>query len=684
MEQPESFANGSFPVRRQLNQYPLRGKRLQQDAKIVGFHLEERYQKKAQHGTTRWKVCEDDEDGALDVLLHPKVHPALKELLPQIRHNMIEEANAAGNGFEDENIASIAQVLSYNSSLTLLSLGNNRMTDISCFSVVDSLAGNKTLMQLKLEFNQITDEGAAVIANSLLADDASGLTVLSLQYNLITDKCTEELAAALHTNKTLLSLLVGGNKIGDEGGYRLTDTLQYNGVLKVINLVGCDRVSKKCQNALQKVLDMPIHQRVLDHSCIPPAQVAEEEEEEEVEEVEPKNPLLQKMLTEIRADDPALTKVKLHGQDLDDEECTHLCNALQTNSTITSLSLGGNAIGDEGATALASALRFNHSISTIWLGNNLIGDEGAAELGDALLTNSTLSVLSLHNNKIGDKGAREFLKALGHEVREQSWAQKTENFEGDDGGGDENKDENGRSGGGGKIAANTYSNAGLVHIEDGPGMTSQCMLEMLNLHGNLVRPALQSLLQEVAEISIYEEEEEYNAAKPPALQLQMASSAGTSGDPDGGSSARRSSTPKRRLQQAQQFDSSLRDEEDDKQAESKEDDKQAESKEEGRQAENKESDRHTQSKEEGMQAENKEEGKVGLSESKQAESMEAQAIRDEATWADNERLEMMQDAKDMNDIEAEKAMQAARFGEHEDEETGAIREEKERRLFADI
>jgi hypothetical protein len=326
----ESPGNGSFAVRRQLNQYPLRGKTVQHDAKIVGFHLEERYQKKAQHGTTRWKLCEDDGDGALDELLNVKVHPALKEMLPQIRHNMIEEANAAGKGFEDEHIASIAQVLGYNNSLTVLSLGNNRMTDISCCSIVDALAGNKTLTQLKLEFNQITDDGITTIANSLLANDASSLSVISLQYNLATDKCTEALAAALHTNKTLTSLLLGGNGIGDEGGYRLMEALQYNGVLEVINLVGCNNVSKKCMSALQKVLDMPIHQRVLDHSCIPPAQIQEEEQEEEAEgETQPKNPALQRMLTAIRADDPALTKVKLHGQKLDDAECTHLCNALQ-------------------------------------------------------------------------------------------------------------------------------------------------------------------------------------------------------------------------------------------------------------------------------------------------------------------------------------------------------------------
>jgi hypothetical protein len=269
------------------------------------------------------------------------------------------------------------------------------------------------------------------------------------------------------------------------------------------------------------------------------------------------NPALMTMLTEVRADDPALTKVKLHGQNLDDVGCTCLCNALQTNSTITSLSLGGNAIGDEGATALANTLRFNHSISTIWLGNNLIGDEGAIELGDALLSNSTLSVLSLHNNKIGDKGARNFLKALGYEVWEQSSPNSTatEHF----GGGDENKNENARGGSGGSKSwsETRYTNARLVSVEDGPGPTS-CMLEMLNLHGNLVCPTLQALLQEVAEISIYEEEDIYNTQKKSQQQLQIADSTGERADSVG---SIRSSTPKRRLQQARQFDSSLRDEE---------------------------------------------------------------------------------------------------------------------------
>jgi hypothetical protein len=121
---------------------------------------------------------------------------------------------------------------------------------------------------------------------------------------------------------------------------------------------------------------------------------------------------LESELRRLRANNPALTLLFLHGHDLGAEGAAHLAGALHDNTVLKSLHLECNGLGDEGATHLAGALHVNTALEHLNLSDNGIGDAGAAQLAVLLHVNTVLTKLELRNNSIGDQGAALLSAAL--------------------------------------------------------------------------------------------------------------------------------------------------------------------------------------------------------------------------------------------------------------------------------
>ena len=110
-----------------------------------------------------------------------------------------------------------------------------------------------------------------------------------------------------------------------------------------------------------------------------------------------------------------LTTLNLYGNSIDDEGAKHLSDALRTNQvsrqlsslfysrlshpsqTLTTLNLEDNSIGDEGAKHLGDALKTNHVSPQL------------SSLFDSRLSHlsQTLTTLNLYGNSIGDEGAKQ-------------------------------------------------------------------------------------------------------------------------------------------------------------------------------------------------------------------------------------------------------------------------------------
>jgi Leucine Rich repeat len=107
-----------------------------------------------------------------------------------------------------------------------------------------------------------------------------------------------------------------------------------------------------------------------------------------------------------------LMSIELNDNSIGDDGCMAMAAALRQNTVLTKISLDGNRIGPTGAISLAATLRMNASLRELGLGRNSVGNEGTVAIAGALRCNEALYQLDLSGNSIDDEGAMAILKAL--------------------------------------------------------------------------------------------------------------------------------------------------------------------------------------------------------------------------------------------------------------------------------
>ncbi|CAF1185496.1 unnamed protein product [Adineta ricciae] len=219
---------------------------------------------------------------------------------------------------------------------------------------------------------------------SQISFDASitkeALTTVDLSDSCIDDQSTQDLAAALEHDNTLLSLNLLRNRIGDAGAECLANALKSNTTLNTINL-SSNRITDVGAQHLAKCLEHNTSLIILnlDHN-IGPSCIAVE--------------TVLAMRTETTS-----TTLNMANACIGDVGVEILAKALRSNTTIITLNLSNNNIGDIGAEHLSSVLKQNTTLKAIDLSENLIEYAGARCLLDCLKYNTTLTALELHHNK---------------------------------------------------------------------------------------------------------------------------------------------------------------------------------------------------------------------------------------------------------------------------------------------
>lgn len=124
---------------------------------------------------------------------------------------------------------SLVQILSINNStLQLLDLHSNNITDEGIEYLADMLKINKTLIHLGLGFNQITDYGVRLLTNTIAHSNVN-LQWLSLSSNiLISDKSCNCLIEMLKYNPSLKTLLLNDCNLSTDTTTRLKQEVATN------------------------------------------------------------------------------------------------------------------------------------------------------------------------------------------------------------------------------------------------------------------------------------------------------------------------------------------------------------------------------------------------------------------------------------------------------------------------
>ncbi|WP_425363971.1 hypothetical protein [Candidatus Tisiphia endosymbiont of Hybos culiciformis] len=229
--------------------------------------------------------------------------------------------------------------------------------------LAEGLKDNKSITTLYLQNNKIGDAGAKDLAKPL--KDNKSITTLDLSNNQIGAAEAKDLAEALKINQSITTLNLGGNQIGAAGAKDLAEALKVNKSITNLSL-NSNQIGAAGAKDLAEALKV----------------------------------------------NKSITNLSLNSNQIGAAGAKDLAEALKVNKSITNLSLNSNQIGAAGAKDLAEALKINHSITNLSLYNNQIRDAGAKDLAEALKDNKSITTLDLSFNQIGDAGAKEIQTVL--------------------------------------------------------------------------------------------------------------------------------------------------------------------------------------------------------------------------------------------------------------------------------
>ena len=115
--------------------------------------------------------------------------------------------------------------------------------------------GRRTLQKLMLGRNKIGDEGASSLANSFFRNGS--LESVSLDHNKIGDTGARSLALSIVANTSLREVFLGRNFIGDQGAESLLAALKCNKVINTLQLDGNAITTIAAEDAVRDLLADP-------------------------------------------------------------------------------------------------------------------------------------------------------------------------------------------------------------------------------------------------------------------------------------------------------------------------------------------------------------------------------------------------------------------------------------------
>lgn len=168
-------------------------------------------------------------------------HYAVQPLGNVLLENYLQKLYLSGNHIGDSGAKVIGDMLQVNSSLQVIDLNSNLISDIGVLSLSHALRRpNCNIIEFLLAVNRVSDQGARSLAESLLENQS--LISLNLGVNEIGDIGATFLGTALLSNRTLKELYLSGNLIGDHGASSLASSFETNASVRVIFDLGFNRI----------------------------------------------------------------------------------------------------------------------------------------------------------------------------------------------------------------------------------------------------------------------------------------------------------------------------------------------------------------------------------------------------------------------------------------------------------
>ena len=354
----------------------------------------------------------------LDLSNNNITEQAADELAAVIRINKsLEKLSLDGNHLRSS-IVVVVNALQEISSLTVLHLNDNKNRSEELGTAISSVVTKNKLMGiLSLRDNGLNDDGVINIAQSLCK--CSKLKVLNLQNNNITEKAAEALASVVSSNGGLLQLRLGNNQL-QLGVIKITRGLKNISLLKILDLHDNNITGQaakelaaaiKVNKSLEKLW---LNGNNLGSSTVVIVNALKEISsltELNLNDNKNKSEELAPAISFVVKNNYLLERLLLSDNGLNGDGIIKISQSLCKHSKLKVLNLQSNNINEEAAEALASIVSINNKLEQIYLGNNQL-QLGIIKISRELKNISSLKVLDISNNNITEQAADELAAAI--------------------------------------------------------------------------------------------------------------------------------------------------------------------------------------------------------------------------------------------------------------------------------
>ena len=371
-----------------------------------------------------------------------------KYSLTELIHYLVNHANeitelSCEEMLHESDAEQICEVLRCpTATIETLHLPNNALSLNAVKGIAKLLFTNTTITNLDLRHNGIGPIGLATLIQPLLRSNTT-LRVLCLKDNHLTQKSCSSIESLIRHCKSLEELHLGHNTISHRGIGQLAEEIIRSPHLKNLNL-SHNHLGHKGMTKLAKELQKAPHEiEVLDLACNQAGDKGMQAimglllHDKNIQKLGFTSNDLGKssggMWCSILKHNYTLIELSLGGNQLGNEGVVDLATGLWENHSLIRLGLEWNQIGDEGGKAIAEVFTKNGNLQLLDLNRNKISRDGGVALAQALPYHLQLRVLHLEHNRLEDEAAVEFAKALclcNSTLKEILWANNSFTNEG--------------------------------------------------------------------------------------------------------------------------------------------------------------------------------------------------------------------------------------------------------------
>ena len=352
----------------------------------------------------------------VDCRMSEKVAKELETAL--MNKHLLKTLVLDGNYLKSSGVITISKSLRCISTITLLNLYDNQLTEEAGEAVASIILSNTKLESLYLGRNKLKT-GALQVISAL--KNISTLKVLDFNDNYITECVADELAIALDCNSSLSDLRLRGNGLKTRGFIGIAKALSKLSTLKSLNFRN-NQITKEAVDDMVSVLSSNTN---MTHLYLGSND-------------------LQEGIVKIMA---ALNNSTINTLDLDNNNISssiscqlladilHNCSDIKTvwcrrnnlclhddesflnqifSTTITSLDLSDNYMSDAVADQLTTVIANNKSLQNLHLRNNNFKSRGAVKIMQSLSTLKTFKSLNLGGNLITEDASDSIASVISN------------------------------------------------------------------------------------------------------------------------------------------------------------------------------------------------------------------------------------------------------------------------------